>query len=717
MKKLVSFLTALALALSMVMVSNPAYGDAAYANDLGNSGKWWENIPQLGFPGRDVIRVHVDLSLSRAPLLGQSTEAKVTIKLNSKMVESLGGFTEAVIVLPEGFALVNGTTSWRGYVPKSGSIKFNATLQSVETGDWKIEAFARSGGDVYWEYGGDQIYISVSETTATMRKTEEPYVDSYDNTEHPVQTQHGEGLIPEKMTTEYTEDASDGVSPLATIYTVTISATLHITVDEVLYPRRMVKVDIMDSDPFPDPDDHLGTTYTDDDGYFEITVSHGDPNGIDIYWRCFLDSPSDRGVLVTKQRWPLPDDDYVYVSQVWSNLQDGSYYLGDWTISGGAPNIYHQITNAWYYLAGEVGYQTPKTKARWPFYWPIFTSLSYDDDANEIRIPGGWEYENNGIIHEYGHRVMNAVYGYIPYGPRAETWFEVEDSKTAWAEGWAHFFSLLIMNDPLLVVAESHGLWWLPITVNYETRWNSQGIPWDSGDNVEANVTAALWDLYDSADDGYDSYDGGFSDIWGTISSQTDDTYEDFYDAWVARGHSLKGFTFTAYQNTINYGLPLYPTDDADVYERYPNNNYGSDTSIYVSPYDSRRNRGFLKFSLVDIPEGATIVEVKLHLYAWQVKYEDFGAVAHEVLDDSWSEHTITWNDQPAYGYPLDDEWIDGTGWHVWDVTSFVAQEFADDKVVSLCLKGVYPETQGGLAKFDSKEWFRNHPHLFVRFE
>ena len=135
------------------------------------------------------------------------------------MVESLGGFTEAVIVLPEGFALVNGTTSWRGYIPKGGTIKFNAILKSVETGDWKIEAFARSGGDVYWEYGKDQIYVSVSETTATIRKTKEPRIDSYDGIEHPVQTQQGKSLIPKNMATEYIEDTPDGVVPLTT-YTV-----------------------------------------------------------------------------------------------------------------------------------------------------------------------------------------------------------------------------------------------------------------------------------------------------------------------------------------------------------------------------------------------------------------------------------------------------------------------------------------------------------------
>ena len=227
----------------------------------------------------------------------------------------------------------------------------------------------------------------------------------------------------------------------------------------------MAKVEIWDSDTFPDLDDHLGTTYTDENGYFEITVSHGDPNGIDIYWVCFLDSPSDRGVRVEKPGFLGPTT-YSYESRVWPNLQDGSYYLGHWTISGGAPTIYYWITNAWYYLDGEVGYQTPKVTTRWPS-GAEEDGPGYDPDANKIHIPSGWENENFATVHEYGHRVMNAVYGYIPYGAKAPGvagWFQQESDNMAWAEGWATFFSLLIMNTNLEVYAESHGVPNLPIT-------------------------------------------------------------------------------------------------------------------------------------------------------------------------------------------------------------------------------------------------------------
>lgn len=77
--------------------------------------------------------------------------------------------------------------------------------------------------------------------------------------------------------------------------------------------------------------------------------------------------------------------------------------------------------------------------------------------------------------------------------------------------------------------------------------------------------------------------------------------------------------------------IQITPTNDADVYGRYPNNNYGNDTSIYVHPYDSQRNRGFLKFDLNGIPEGATIFEAKLYLYAWRKRHEDFSAGAYGV--------------------------------------------------------------------------------------
>jgi hypothetical protein len=159
----------------------------------------------------------------------------------------------------------------------------------------------------------------------------------------------------------------------------------------------------------------------------------------------------------------------------------------------------------------------------------------------------------------------------------------------------------------------------------------------------------------------------------------------------------------------------IYPSDDADVYERYPDRNYGSDTSIWVCPYDNRKNRGFLKFNLSEIPSNANVQQAKLHLNCWKKEYDNFDAACCEVENDGWSENTITWNNQPSYGSSLDVVEIIGVGWCTWDVTSFVGQEFGGDNIVSFCLKGAV-EPHGGRALFDSKEWHDKHPYLEVKY-
>jgi serine protease AprX len=159
----------------------------------------------------------------------------------------------------------------------------------------------------------------------------------------------------------------------------------------------------------------------------------------------------------------------------------------------------------------------------------------------------------------------------------------------------------------------------------------------------------------------------------------------------------------------------IYPSDDAHVNERWPDRNYGSNSSIWVCPRNNRTKRGFLKFDLSEIPPNANVQQAKLHLNCSVKKHDNFDAACCEVENDVWSENTITWNNQPSYDNSLDVVEIIGVGWYTWDVTSFVGQEFGGDKIVSFCLKGAV-EPHGGRAVFVSKEWHDNHPYLEFKY-
>ncbi len=170
--------------------------------------------------------------------------------------------------------------------------------------------------------------------------------------------------------------------------------------------------------------------------------------------------------------------------------------------------------------------------------------------------------------------------------------------------------------------------------------------------------------------------------------------------------------------------IALPPSDDAQVAEGYPDSNYGAKTYVYVgndlsSAY--KNERGFFKFNLSAIPENFALATARLRNYCWRMTGASGGGVqARAVLDDTWNENTITWNNQPPHGDVLASVNVTTiNSWYSWDVTSFVAGELLGDKLVSLCLRA---ESENQVAPyafiyaFESKEWGEvdKRPHLEI---
>ena len=145
---------------------------------------------------------------------------------------------------------------------------------------------------------------------------------------------------------------------------------------------------------------------------------------------------------------------------------------------------------------------------------------------------------------------------------------------------------------------------------------------------------------------------------------------------------------------------PIYPAADAYVDSLYPNNNYGS--SSYFFAGESDRYRGFMKFDLSRVPIPAdAIYRATLKLYCVTATTQRVDL--HSVDNDSWSEGTITWNNQPAHGgwlaavEPIAGSWA---AFYHPRLTDFVRAQIALDNLVSLCLKW----TGAGYARFNPKE-------------
>jgi hypothetical protein len=92
----------------------------------------------------------------------------------------------------------------------------------------------------------------------------------------------------------------------------------------------------------------------------------------------------------------------------------------------------------------------------------------------------------------------------------------------------------------------------------------------------------------------------------------------------------------------------IHPTDDAPVFNNFPDDNFGDLDRIltWTAYMAGGRGRSYLKFAL-DAPAGYEIASAVLHLY----QYDAGGFVPivqlHHVADDSWSQDTVTWNNRP----------------------------------------------------------------------
>jgi hypothetical protein len=249
-------------------------------------------------------------------------------------------------------------------------------------------------------------------------------------------------------------------------------------------------------------------------------------------------------------------------------LADGTRSIGDWFLGDGialerAFWMHQDLGDVWRFIYNNGSqYMTSKiTAGPATLEWqdgldpPPNSGDAYYSPHGNIHIFHDEPLSVSVVHHEYGHNIMHNVYG-VDYDERREacdpnldhTYQALGNDGCAWNEGWATFIDLAVRNDPVYRWYDGGILDLEPPTYG-TTNWPN------NGDTVIGRVTGALWDIYDSVNDGSDESTTSFYSMWDTYTGFHAHNIGNFYTNWLGFGYPALGPVMSIYQNTIDSRL------------------------------------------------------------------------------------------------------------------------------------------------------------------
>ena len=446
------------------------------------------------------------------------------------------------ISLPDGFVIVNGVLARQENIPAGADVEFTAYVKMVKLGDWEISACLKSAD--LEVVGGDKLYVTADENSVSVS-----HVHQVPNILPAVELDESQ-IPPEYRYKKETETHSVTVEGIL----------LYPDINGDKPPVIGAKVEVYDIEYWLGIRhlEKLGETTTNGSGYFKFITSNEDSgwfddgNGPDIVVHFLAEdsivnvrTPGPLGGTYTATTGDYPDSQDCVISETWEVPTDPDHQE--------AWRIFAYVNEAWNFLNNDpINYQMEHIDVN----YPTEKSQYHVSDWQGRWIDVAPQYQNPQLIpdvvgHEYGHFVMNEVYNWgYPPGPFPEhDMNEAANQSAAWAEGWASFFALAVKPDDE----------WT--NYNIETP---QGY-WESTDIVEGRVVGALYDLFDSSDDGLDHISLGFKPIWdvfvqGADPGRQQDTFRNFWLYFYAKyfddGERLHFSKAALFQNTIDYDNP-----------------------------------------------------------------------------------------------------------------------------------------------------------------
>lgn len=333
--------------------------------------------------------------------------------------------------------------------------------------------------------------------------------------------------------------------------------------DNLSKPAANTLVKLMEDDP-SGIDDVLGGTFTNDAGYYSFPpVLNWDSDGdadtsnrnLDLYV-VFESSNADYKVTEVfaniNHRWETPLSSNVSSTGLLKNL-----YIYSPTDRLGAMWLFHDLKRARDFVINQAGINPGFATTTWQYQnncdiYNTCNGPAYFSPGIGIFVPENSLVSVDTIVHEIGHHFLYNLSGPVNGSCPSQHYItQISNINCAWKEGWAEFFPIVVnlslsSSDVCYDFASGNCS---NQSVNLETV-----NPAATGDTVEGRVAAALLDLYDINNEGYDSASFGFSPI-AQVSMQeaSEHSLWDFWNSWKASGYDRHNAVRAIYQNAINY--------------------------------------------------------------------------------------------------------------------------------------------------------------------
>jgi hypothetical protein len=160
-------------------------------------------------------------------------------------------------------------------------------------------------------------------------------------------------------------------------------------------------------------------------------------------------------------------------------------------------------------------------------------------------------------------------------------------------------------------------------------------------------------------------------------------SYGDYARKGIILSVSLLSLTASVGAETVTVEAPA---EDAAVYNREPDTNFGSIGTVTVHyywqySYPPRYRRTYCRWDLPSLPSGSTIVRAEAKFLTRNMSLHPYNRtpdIQCRPVTEAWQENTINWNNQPARGAVASTsrmEWE--KTWYIFDVTSLTSDWYA----------------------------------------